>query len=109
MTSTRRWLRYPQVAERTGLTEVGVRKLVQQKKIPHYKFGRSVRFDADEIDQWIGSGRQPSPASQPVPKAGRDSVYARLGDLLTRLPGATDEETSQVEALLRHALVLLDG
>ena len=31
--------------------------LVHQKKIPHVKFGHSVRFDPRELDAWMRQGR----------------------------------------------------
>ncbi len=31
--------------------------LVHQKKIPHVKFGHSVRFDPRELDTWMRQGR----------------------------------------------------
>jgi excisionase family DNA binding protein len=33
-------------------------RLVQGKKLPGHKVGRSWRFDRDEIDRWIKSGSQ---------------------------------------------------
>ena len=30
-----------------------VRRLVAERRVPHYKVGHFVRFDPDEIDQWL--------------------------------------------------------
>ncbi len=49
----------------TGLREDGVRKLVQRKWIPHYKFGASLRFDRAEIGAWIEEGHGSIPSQVP--------------------------------------------
>ena len=35
-----------------------IRKLVRAKLIPHYRFGNRLRFDKNEINEWIESHRQ---------------------------------------------------
>ncbi|WP_372517676.1 helix-turn-helix domain-containing protein [Frankia tisae] len=59
------WLTARQIAEMTGLREDGVRKLVQRKWIPHYKFGASLRFDRAEIGAWIEEGHGSIPSQVP--------------------------------------------
>ena len=35
-----------------------VRRLVAERRIPHYKVGHFVRFDPDEIDRWLDTHRR---------------------------------------------------
>ncbi len=35
-----------------------IRKLVRAKMIPHYRFGNRLKFDINEINEWIESHRQ---------------------------------------------------
>lgn len=48
-----------------SLSEAVVRKWIFQKKIPYYKLGRQIRFDPDEIKEWILSKRVLSSSSSP--------------------------------------------
>ena len=45
------------LAERLGVGERFVRRLVEERRIPYLKIGRLVRFDAREVEEWIGSRR----------------------------------------------------
>jgi excisionase family DNA binding protein len=47
-----------QVAERLGITVRHVRRLVAEKRVPYLKVGKLVRFNPDEIKQWLASRRQ---------------------------------------------------
>ena len=47
-----------QLAERLGITVRHVRRLVAEKRVPYLKVGKLVRFDPDEIKQWLASRRQ---------------------------------------------------
>ena len=41
-----------------------VRRLVAERRIPHYKVGHYVRFDPNEIDEWLrGQRRGPGDAT----------------------------------------------
>ena len=44
-----------QVAVYLGLSPHTVYKFVSQRRIPHVKLGKLVKFDRIEIDKWIGS------------------------------------------------------
>ena len=48
------------VARRLGVTERHVRRLVAERRIPFIKWGHLLRFDPDEIEAWIDSGRRPA-------------------------------------------------
>lgn len=45
------------VAERLSVTERHVRRLVFERRIPFIKWGHLLRFDPDEIDQWLDDAR----------------------------------------------------
>jgi excisionase family DNA binding protein len=47
-----------QLAERLGITVRHVRRLVPEKRLPYLKVGKLVRFDPDQIMQWLASRRQ---------------------------------------------------
>lgn len=45
------------VAERLGVPTRFVRRLVDERRIPFCKIGRYVRFDPDDVEQFIADGR----------------------------------------------------
>jgi excisionase family DNA binding protein len=47
-----------QLAERLGTTVRHERRLVAEKRVPYLKVGKLVRFNPDEIKQWLASRRQ---------------------------------------------------
>lgn len=46
-----------QLAERLGVTERFVRRLVEERRIPFLKIGKYVRFDPQDVDDWIDEQR----------------------------------------------------
>lgn len=54
----RELLDIPGVARYIASSVRHVRRLVAERRIPHYKVGHFVRFDPDEIDQWLHSHRR---------------------------------------------------
>lgn len=46
-----------QLAERLGTTERFVRRLVCERRIPFFKVGKYVRFDQDDVDDWLAQSR----------------------------------------------------
>ncbi len=48
-----------QLAQRLGITVRHVRRLVAERRVPYYKVGRLVRFDPDEIGEWLRDQRRP--------------------------------------------------
>ncbi len=49
----------PAAAEIIGTSARHVRRLVFERRIPYVKVGHYVRFDLDELDQWIDEHRVP--------------------------------------------------
>lgn len=52
-----RYLNIGQVAEYSGFAVQTIYRWVSKRKIPFYKFGKSVRFSLEEIDEWIKNKR----------------------------------------------------
>ena len=48
----------PGVAQYIASSVRHVRRLVAERTIPHYKVGHFVRFDPDEIDEWLHQHRR---------------------------------------------------
>ncbi len=46
-----------EVAEYLKLKETTIYHLTQKKEIPHIKIGGAVRFDLDEVKEWLKSKR----------------------------------------------------
>ena len=51
------WYDVPGLASRLGLSEGFVRSMVYRREIPHAKIGKFIRFDPDEIEQWLAERR----------------------------------------------------
>lgn len=47
------------VANRLGVNVRHVRRLVAEERIPFIKWGHLLRFDPDEIEEWINGARRP--------------------------------------------------
>ncbi|MFN8037187.1 MAG: helix-turn-helix domain-containing protein [Acidimicrobiia bacterium] len=55
------------LAERLGVTERHVRRLVAERRIPFVKVGRFVRFDPTDVAAWLDSCRfTPRSPSHPL-------------------------------------------
>jgi excisionase family DNA binding protein len=48
----------PAVAERLGVGERHIRRLVHERRVPFIKWGHLLRFDPDEIEAWIDRARR---------------------------------------------------
>ena len=46
------------VAEHLGVSERHVRRLVAERRIPFIKWGHLLRFDPDEVADWVDCGRR---------------------------------------------------
>ena len=54
---TPRYLRVPQAAVYLGYAVKTVYRLVEERRIPHIKKGRTVIFDRNVLDKWMQDGR----------------------------------------------------
>ncbi len=48
-----------QLAERIGVTERYVRRLVYERRVPYRKLGKLIRFADHEIAAWLDTTRRP--------------------------------------------------
>jgi excisionase family DNA binding protein len=48
----------PAVAERLGVNQRHIRRLVAERRIPYLKWGHLLRFDPTEIDAWLDRARR---------------------------------------------------
>lgn len=48
-----------EVAERLGVGERHIRRLVAERRIPFVKWGHLLRFDPAELEDWIEAARRP--------------------------------------------------
>jgi excisionase family DNA binding protein len=46
------------IARYLASSERHVKRLVAERRIPHHKVGHFVRFDLDDIDEWLRSTRR---------------------------------------------------
>jgi excisionase family DNA binding protein len=51
------WLSTKEAARRLGITTRTLYRLIDSGQIPAYKFGRVIRLQAEEVDQFIDSAR----------------------------------------------------
>ena len=60
MDSLSSFLNVKEVATYLALKASTVYSLVEEKKIPHYRIGRQIRFKRSEIDEWMNSQKEPA-------------------------------------------------
>lgn len=63
-----RWLSVREIAEYLGVKTDSVYKLIVRKNMPAHKVGRLWKFKADEVDEWVRSGK----AGKSAPEQGND-------------------------------------
>jgi excisionase family DNA binding protein len=51
------YLNVAEVAELLGVKECYIRRLVAEHRIPHHKLGKYLRFDRDEVLDWMAANR----------------------------------------------------
>lgn len=51
-----------EVADRLGVQVRHVRRLVTERRIPFIKWGHLLRFDPDEVEEWLDAARRPPAA-----------------------------------------------
>ena len=49
----KRLLSIVEAAEWLGLSQSYLYKLVESDQIPHIRFGRAIRFDIKELEEWL--------------------------------------------------------
>ena len=67
-TTPTRLLDLPAIAERLGVNQRHIRRLVAERRIPYIKWGHLLRFDPAEVEAWIADHRV-----EPAHSSGRTS------------------------------------
>jgi excisionase family DNA binding protein len=49
----KRLLSIVEAAEWLGISQSYLYKLVESEEIPHIRFGRAIRFDIKELEEWL--------------------------------------------------------
>ena len=74
---TRPLLDIPGCADYIASSVRHVRRMVAERTIPHYKVGHFVRFDPDEIDEWLAA--PPSTGPQRLVTRGQTALRTERG------------------------------
>lgn len=57
MGTKRTWLDVAGAADWIGVEERFIRRLVAERRVTYYKVGRYLRFDADDLDDFLAANR----------------------------------------------------
>lgn len=52
-----RWLSMDEIAAHLGVSEDTIHRWIRMKLMPAHKVGRLWKFDKDEVDAWVRSGK----------------------------------------------------
>ena len=52
-----RWVSIDEIAEHLGVKKDTIYKWVARKKMPAHKVGRLLKFQINEVDRWIRTGK----------------------------------------------------
>lgn len=55
--TTKHLLDVDQAAERLGVSARFIRQLADERRLTHFKLGKLVRFDPDDLDAWLAQCR----------------------------------------------------
>ncbi len=55
-----RWLSVDDIAEHLGIKKDTVYKWVRKKNLPVHKMGKLLKFQIEEVDQWVKEGKAAS-------------------------------------------------
>lgn len=85
-----------EVASRLHVTVRHVRRLVFERRIPYLKIGSLLRFDPEEVDDWLSTLRVDvrDPARRPSWDSARDHAHA-----VGRLPSSSTRRGPLEEAI----------
>ena len=64
--SVRRIVDVPGIADYLRISLRHVRRLIAERRIPHYKVGHLIRFDLDEIDTWFDATHRGPDGDRPA-------------------------------------------
>jgi excisionase family DNA binding protein len=74
----------PAIAEQLGTSRDHVRRMARSGRIPHFRIGGFIRFDPDEITEWLESRHVSTRESQGLPPKIEDpAAIARVAELVS--------------------------
>lgn len=59
-----RWLSMDEIAAHLGVSEDTIHRWIRMKEMPAHKVGRLWKFDKDEVDAWVRSGKGSSSSEE---------------------------------------------
>ncbi len=57
MSGPERWYSLEEIAEHLGVSQDTIHRWIRTKQMPSHKVGRLWKFDVDEVNDWVKSGK----------------------------------------------------
>ena len=57
MSGPERWYSLEEIAEHIGVSQDTIHRWIRTKQMPAHKVGRLWKFDVDEVNEWVKSGK----------------------------------------------------
>lgn len=57
MSRPERWYSLEEIAEHLGVSQDTIHRWIRTKQMPAHKVGRLWKFDVDEVNDWVKSGK----------------------------------------------------
>jgi excisionase family DNA binding protein len=57
MSGPERWYSLEEIAEHLGVSQDTIHRWIRTKQMPAHKVGRLWKFDVDEVNDWVKSGK----------------------------------------------------
>ncbi len=57
MSGPERWYSLEEIAEHIGVSQDTIHRWIRTKQMPAHKVGRLWKFDVDEVNDWVKSGK----------------------------------------------------
>ena len=83
------------IARYLGIRLSTVYSLVEEKKVPHYRIGRQIRFRRSEVDEWMEGQREPSVDIKIEARRVVGSLQRRSGADVDRIMKKAIEDTKK--------------
>jgi excisionase family DNA binding protein len=100
-TDARPALSVHQTADRLGLHDNTVYRLIRTGKLPAFRVGQQLRVDPGALDAFIANGGNDASMTTAKPRTEADVVDAWVERTLATAPPLTDEQRTKLAELLR--------
>ncbi len=84
MSGTKEYIDIAELSAQLRIKRSTLYAMVVQGRIPHFKFGRLIRFRQDQIDEWAQSLFQAAGTPKPLPPPLRRTPSQSLDSLIAR-------------------------